>query len=1821
MSVRSENSNRDLGAMVQRQRHLWSLIQCGERNFGKDSTVTRKTSVNYYDNRIEAARETEREFRENDRYLLLQGLSQDSEYFKENIAVAFFEDVLDYVTLLETERDQRFPPRDRQTPWMGGTRGTENPPGNIGQFLGPPPFGNFNRERPAPASNQERDQIPLDPNNPLPGDNGSSSSEQNHPPPGPAALDLNTSGSMFSSVRLDRIQVPKFGSGFSNWPCFHDMFLSLVHNHPRLTRVEKLWYLKTSLIPDSEACNLIKHLPVTEANYEAAWQLLCDRYENPRALFKAQMTLFTSQTRIIKEDNLAIQSLLSLSRECRTALTNFGLNLTHLDPVMVFLITQRLPPETVGLWETHVGNSRTLDSFALLERFLDTRIQALEAIAENKAHLKAATLPNKPVTKSAFHLSTKDKKGTANPEGRPKIACANCSEAHPLYRCSKFLALPTEERKKVARKSGVCFNCLSPSHVVKDCGSERRCHCDSKHHSLLHDSSASTPDDTPSVSTPSMSLQTHTAQLVHSTVFLPTALVKVKDVRGRLISLRALLDVGSEATIISERAAQRLGLPHVQVGVTITGISDVPADTLNRAISIEVHSNIEEFHVNVKAFVIQRFASLIPNKSSFGHAFPQLEGLNLADPGFFSPEQIDLILGSEVYAQVLMDGLRITPGYPTAQRTRFGWILMGAMPQGDESRNFRTMVTRVDIDKLLRKFWEIEEVPGKRELSPEEVFCENHFVETHKRLPTGRYLVRLPFKSNINGRAHLGRSRQMAINSFSQLERRFARDPTFKEAYVKAFESYQKLGYLEPVALTEDQLTSEKEGTTSVQCCYLPHHAVTKESSSTTKLRIVFDASRKTSNGRSLNDVLLPGPALHNDLPAVLTNWRFHRVVYAGDLEKMFLQIQVEDSDAQYQRVVWRDDPSKPLQDLFMNVVTFGTSSAPFLAMRAVRQLAEDYRKIYPLTYEPVMRGLFVDDLFGGAGDVSTALKTQRQLIELFREGGFHLRKWVSNAEQLLTSVPKEDLELTLPLSLNQGNPVKTLGLFWDPSTDEFHFRFSFDLDQVLMEPTTMRHVLATIARLFDPLGLICPVILPAKWLLRELREENLGWDDSASQEFVQRWTKYVQDLRCLTSLRIPRWLSTTPHENHLEYHAFSDASEHAYAAAIFIRVKTQEGGHHCTLLTAKSKIAPVKPKRSLAELELMGACMLAELLSSVQRNWHVSNPPSVFAWTDSEIVMHWLRGDTNRWTVFVANRVNKILPLVPLECWRYVPSESNPADLGTRGVTPEEIQKRSLWWKGPDFLQSDEIPWPCQKKFETPVDGLGVRQVLLINFNNDDTIKILDSFSSFNRLLRVTARAKRLSKNFRARASTRILGVKDLRQARDFWIRAVQQHFFPKEYGALHKAMEIPVTSNIKELNPFLDDEGLLRMRGRLENSSLSYNEKCPIILPSKSNFTRLLVLETHQLTLHGGPQLVLTWLRKRYWVVHARRTVRSILSRCIKCYRFKATAGQQLMAALPSPRVTPSLVFTHTGVDYAGPLSVKASRCRGKVTYKGYIAVFVCFSTKAIHLELAGDYSTPTFMAALKRFLARRPMCAHIYSDQGTNFVGASNLMKTHEKQWLKEVGQEADTFLANRGIEWHFNPPSAPHFGGLWEAAVKSTKYHLKRITEGLSYTFEEWTTLLVQIEGILNSRPLCPFTSNPDDLTAITPNHFLNGDFTREPPEPEAERLSLPKHLRELTALKNSFWRRWSSEYLGLLQSRPKWRQVRDNLNVGDLVLIKDDRFPPLNWNLGRVLKLCPGSDGLVRVASVKTQSGVLDRPIIKLCRLPIDETDESRAPSS
>lgn len=396
----------------------------------------------------------------------------------------------------------------------------------------------------------------------------------------------------------------------------------------------------------------------------------------------------------------------------------------------------------------------------------------------------------------------------------------------------------------------------------------------------------------------------------------------------------------------------------------------------------------------------------------------------------------------------------------------------------------------------------------------------------------------------------------------------------------------------------------------------------------------------------------------------------------------------------------------------------------------------------------------------------------------------------------------------------------------------------------------------------------------------------------------------------------------------------------------------------------------------------------------------------------------------------------------------------------------------------------------------------------------------------------------------------------------------------------------------------------------GRLCKSPVPFAVRHPILL-SSYRLVALIIQQAHLRSLHAGTQLTLNVLRRDFWIIRGRNLVKSIIHGCVVCTRERAAIPTQMMGNLPAMRVSStSRSFTYCGLDYAGPVLVRHSAGRDIKSRKAYIVLFICLATKAIHLELVSDYSTQAFLNAYSRFCTHRGLPHAIYSDNETTFIGAD-----HELTLAYRSAIQDPNFLNTTAsdVESHFIPPSAPHFGGLWEAGVKSVKHHLRRVLGSHTLTFEEFATLLCRIEACLNSRLIGPISDTLEECECLTSGHFLVGHALTVYPEPsllhlDEPRLSRWQLVRHMT---ERFWKIWQNDYVNILQQRAKWRKVKTSVKQGQLVLLRNSNLPSCKWELARVIQCHPGDEGLTRVVTVKTGTSEFRRPISKICPLPVD----------
>ncbi|XP_063529496.1 uncharacterized protein LOC134740806 isoform X1 [Cydia strobilella] len=1108
----------------------------------------------------------------------------------------------------------------------------------------------------------------------------------------------------------------------------------------------------------------------------------------------------------------------------------------------------------------------------------------------------------------------------------------------------------------------------------------------------------------------------------------------------------------------------------------------------------------------------------------------------------------------------------------------------------------------------MSKFWDCEKVPDIiKETGTEAEQAEQIFLESVK-LENDKFTVAMPVKVELD-KLDLGDSFSCALQRFFNLEKRFSRDLELSKKYKKFIHDYIDQGHAKYFDMSTYDLSAGN-------VMFLPHHPVIS-SSKTTPVRAVFDAGAVTKKGICLNDILLNGPVVQKDLFEILILFRTFKYVLLCDIKAMYRQILIEDKYRCLQNILWRDSPDDSVKCVQLQTVTYGLKNSAFLACRCLLELAQRYESQYPLASFVLKHTCYVDDIQCGSNDLNELIQMKKELVDLMKLASLSLHKWCSNNQEILSDIPVEFHQLDSRSFDKNNEYVKTLGLTYDVITDTLNMQCPV---KEVQEKYTKRQMLSFISKFFDPLGLCGPVLVQAKILMQQVWFESLKWDEFLPQGLNQKWVDFANSLVQMSCISIARNINVQGAQS-LELVGFSDASNAAHGCCLYLRVIDADNKVSVNLLCSKSRINPKAKSLTIPKLELNGALLLAILARKVYTALSLKYSVSAHLYSDSMILLAWLKTLPVKLNMYVGNRVDKINKLSSGFEWHYVNTHDNAADILSRGVEPQLLEKCDIWWHGPKFLSD---PTYHHKPVELDILKSDVPELrpttetcyTCVDVSSSSIDALIQKCSNINKLTRIVGYLLRFvfnCKHLNINKRQGHLSPQELESALRIIIKCEQRKFFCNDIEDLNNKFSLK--SSINSLHPFLDSEGLLRVGGRLQNAGLSYDQKHPIILPKGSHVTKIIVHNEHLRLKHAGATLLLSTLNEKYWILNANRELKSVLYKCIKCFRLKAKNASQLMGSLPFDRVNMTRPFQIVGTDYAGPFYVKQSRIRRPVITKAYVVIFVCFVTKAIHIELASDMTTDTFLGCLKRFIARRNKPTKIYCDNAAYYKGAENVLKElYDLQNSTNHQASVVDFSSSERIAFHFIPSYSPVFGGLWEAGIKSVKYHMKRVIANTVFTYEQMYSTLVQFEAILNSRPLTPMSRDPSDMTYLTPGHFLTGSPLTSYPETDITDVNVGRlsFWKQCVQLQQHFWKQWHKQYLVMLQSRPKWRNESPNLEIGNLVLLREDNTSPLCWPVGRIVDVQPGKDGKVRALHVKNAKGfIVKTSVTKVCPLPID----------
>lgn len=1462
-------------------------------------------------------------------------------------------------------------------------------------------------------------------------------------------------------------------------------------------------------------------------------------------------------------------------------------------------------------------------------------------------------------------------------------SCMLCKGKHGLAACKNFTEKPLKERLELCMSRGICFSCLSQGHTARQCKKKIQCEvCKKPHATALHrfpseEKRQESTEETVRATNNCVNCSNTTTSMI-----LPVWIHHKND-PDRRVKAYAVLDDQSDTCFVTDDVINKLGVtgPFIKLELgTMHAIEKIDTQRIDGLIVSRFDGKVDiPLPKTYTRANIPGQRGQIPRPET-ARKYEHLEKIAEEIPTYEEHLSIGLLIGNNCVRA--LKPRSIVPGKsndPYAIRTTLGWGVVGARNHGDHDNGIEMtagchrIATREIVSEeistgkfiplksckeimapsAIKKMFEqdfSEPQDANLAMSQEDLKFMNITSNGIHKAEDGHYEIPLPLR---NENVHFPCNKKYAEARLKQLSRRFAADSKYKEDYVSFMQKMLQEGH------------AEKAPEQYETVWYIPHHGV-YHPKKPDKLRVVFDCSADFQ-GHSLNRHLLQGPDLTNSLVGVLCRFRQEPVAFACDIEGMFHQVHVNDEHRDLLRFLWweQGDTSKEPTEYRMTVHLFGATSSPGCANLALRTAADDGENEFGMEAASFIKeNFYVDDGLKSVPTVPEAIELIKNGTEMCMRGGFRLHKFTSNSKEVVESTPIESRAKEIKeLDLNRDllPPERVLGVEWNIENDAFNFRITLK-----DKPLTRRGILSTVSSIYDPLGLAAPFLLRGKRILQLLCKESIGWDDAIPDGLRMQWEMWRNELPLLEMMEVPRCFKLKEMDNlkKVELHHFSDASTEGYGQCSYLRLVDTRNRVNCSLVMGKARVTPLKPI-TIPRLELTAALVSVRVSEVLSRELRYEEVEEVF-WTDSKVVQAYIHNDARRFHTFVANRVQQIRERTVPEQWKYVDGKNNPADDASRGLSPKDLLQPSRWLRGPSFLWEPRDSWKNLEKSmpeSLQPDDKEVRKASTLTTyttNQEQSATLLqrlEYFSSWFRAKRAVALCLRyrriLLERTRGKQATmdgvktrsaarkyRPIDVDELTEAEQEIIRHVQKEAFKEEMRKLKKITTDYEThreddsrpriqkpkgaSPLSRLDPFLDNSNLVRIGGRIKQASVSQDVKHPIVLPGHGHVSKLLARHYHERAVHQGKGITLNEIRSSgYWIIGGGSVVSRLVHECVTCRKLRAKVQEQKMADLPADRLTPAPPFAYCAVDYFGPWYVR----EGRKELKRYGVLFTCLVIRAIHLEVANSLETDSYINALRRFICRRGPVRQMRSDNGSNFIGARRELK----EALAEMDQgQVKQEMLKESCDWFevkLNVPTASHMGGIWERQIRTVRSVLSALLEknGHQMNDEALRTFMCEAEAVVNSRPLtAEGTTSSDTAEPLTPNHFLTLKTKVVLPPPgkfTSTDLYSRKWWRRVQHLTNEFWARWKKEFLLSLQTRQKWTRPRKNLQVNDVVIVKDEDTSRNQWKMCRVIEARPDQDGLVRKVMLDvsnpnlTQDGrrrqplsTLERPIHKLVLL-------------
>ena len=1117
----------------------------------------------------------------------------------------------------------------------------------------------------------------------------------------------------------------------------------------------------------------------------------------------------------------------------------------------------------------------------------------------------------------------------------------NCKTKHHLAACPLFQELAISQRWEIVKQHCRCHKCLRKHHT-SNCRKPDGSTCDKcrkNYHRSLHNDKIGETSSSPNPRSSSFQSQCqapsstsngniqenavhHKEKLKLITGLCPVQKVGVMNGNGEFVEVLAMLDSGSNTSLLSKNAARRLGLSGSATHLTMNLAGGKKKSEASQIIDITVASPADEdIKKTLQVYTVTRPCSKAKTLSKeLVRHYPHLK--HVCDKLHLSGGAIDLLVGTD-FVEAFIDIHTVSgePGEPVAKRNCFGWYVMGQFEKNNSTTSeiqlveVRTANAVDDIKELLHQDL-LGVKPTNLCTCSENEIRESEFVKSlaaSTTLVDGRIQVKMPWaEADPPKQSNYGIALKRLFSTVRSFQKKGCLDVVNEEVQKLLEQDYV-------IQVSPDQIDHSKPE------WYSPLQAVLTQER-TTKVRLVFDSSSKGHDSLSLNDYLEKGPNYINSLLDVLAAWRWNEVAFIGDIRKMFNQILVHPDDQVFHRFLWRSKISNSPTVYQWLRLNFGDKPAPDIATNAINTLAKTSQAEFPEASKELQDHMYVDDIGSSKATTMEAKQIISNIDAILKKGHFQIKAWHSNRAEIDQS--------------NGERWADLLGLRWDKQTDKFSLKRN-KLDQ--MDLLTKRRCLGLIGQLWDPIGLVMPVAIKFRIDLQNLWHSGYNWDETLPTAVKSKWMENLQAMNHLLTVEFDCKLKPSHAIGVPQIHGFCDGGEKAYGAVIFLQWELKNGSYKCIPVLVKSFVAPLK-RKTIPRLELMGCLTLARIYESCRESLQFANiqdSKRIF-WVDSSTVLSWIKTPSRQFKPFVSSRVAEIQETVGVEDFRYIRSKFNPADILTRGIEPSQLED---WIKGPSFLQLPEGQWP---KFEAraPIEPTAKAGVLMdvkikktktpmqheaaiaefqtkvdLDKSEEDTNpvfhQLLNTCSTFSKIRRTLAYVRRFIQNARKKnVKTGSITVQELQGSEKQLFKWSQAHPDPSVID--------------KKLTLKLDENGLLRGHGRLEDvRSLPQELRNPVILPRDHPLVILLLRDLHERRGHCGYKSLINEARRKYWIIGVRGVSKALTTKCITCRKLRKKPLEQLMGQIPSLRVavgTPP--FFNTAMDMFGPLHIKLNR-----------------------------------------------------------------------------------------------------------------------------------------------------------------------------------------------------------------------------------------------------------------------------------------------------